>query len=131
GENAQNDILENVDLNWSRINLPKINSEIDKIISGYNYKNSANTLTQILALKNNLEKEKNSINNEYYLQLIDYKIKEINHVAIQLSGLFAEATTSIQNYSVGDSLAIKLSANMRQAKGFNSEIEIHVLTSKE
>jgi hypothetical protein len=98
--------MDGVVTNWSRLNAPKIQSSIQKIISGYKIDQPASIVPSLVQLYQQVKTLPESQWKTYQLNLIQSTIESA-------AGLLVEATTTKQQvYPEGD-LAIQVLVNQR------------------
>ncbi|MES2847951.1 MAG: PIG-L family deacetylase [Bacteroidota bacterium] len=106
GEKPVNDLFDGVDVGWNRVNQKNIEDSIAAIISKYDLQNPVTSLKGLVSIY----KAMRQLDDSYWKQ---QKLKELNNLIENCSGLFMEATTNTQYAVHGDSLKINLVANNR------------------
>ena len=106
GEKPVNDLLEDVDVSWNRVNQKSIEDSIAAVILKYDLQNPGASLRNLVNVYNAIEK----MDDSYWKQ---QKLKELNKVIENCSGLFMEATTNSQYAVRGDSMQITAAVNNR------------------
>lgn len=106
GEKPVNDLFEGVDASWNKINQGNIEESIATIIAKYDLQNPAASVKSLVGLYNTITK----LGDSYWK---NQKLKELQQVIENCSGLFMEATAGSQFAVQGDSLKVNLVANNR------------------
>ncbi len=106
GEKPVNDLMDGVDVSWGKINQSSIEDSIKNIIQKYDLQNPSTSIKSLVCLYGTVQKLEDS----YWKQ---QKLKEIQNVIENCSGLFIEATASSQYAVQGDTVKITASANNR------------------
>ncbi len=106
GDKPVNDLFDGVDVSWNRVNQKAIEDAVAEIISKYDLQNPVASLKNLLSLYKSIQQLEDS----YWKQ---QKLKELQAVIENCSGLFIEATSNNQYAVQGDSLKITLAANNR------------------
>jgi len=106
GDTAKMDIMDGVVTNWSRLNAPKIQSSIQKIISVYKIDQPAVIVPSLVQLHEEVKGLPESQWKTYQLNLIQSTI-------ISAAGLLVEATTTKQQVFPEGDLAIQVLVNQR------------------
>ena len=101
-----NDLFDNVDVNWSRINEAGFTKGINKLIEKFDISHPEKSLTALVDLYKKIE----ALPDDYWR---NKKMEELKEVIQNCSGLFMEATTNTQYGVQGDSLKINLVVNNR------------------
>lgn len=92
GEPVLNDILEGVDVSWKRFNSSaKFVKTLDGILSKFNAAHPEQSVKALVKLYSNLKSLRMHGDAEYYKQL---KLKEIEQLIVQCSGLWMETLSS-------------------------------------
>jgi hypothetical protein len=100
------DIMDGVVTNWSRLNAPKIQSSIQKMISTYKIDQPAATVPSLVQLYQQVKTLPESQWKHYQLNLIQSTIESA-------AGLLVEATTTKQQVYPEGELAIQVLVNQR------------------
>lgn len=116
GDKPVNDLLEGVDVNWSRIDQKNIEDSITAIISKYDLQRPVASLKTLVGLYGMI----NKLDDSYWK---DQKLKELQSVIENCSGLFMEATTNTQYAVQGDSLKVNFTVNNRL--GISTSVDVH------
>jgi LmbE family N-acetylglucosaminyl deacetylase len=106
GDTAKMDIMDGVVTNWSRLNAPKIQSSIQKIISTYKIDQPAAIVPSLVQLYQDVKGLPESQWKTYQLNLIQSTIESA-------AGLLVEATTTKQQVFPEGDLAIQVLVNQR------------------
>jgi hypothetical protein len=106
GDSAKMDIMDGVVTNWSRLNAPKIQSSIQKIISGYKIDQPSAIVPSLVQLHEEVKGLPESQWKTYQLNLIQSTIESA-------AGLLVEATTTKQQVFPEGDLAIQVLVNQR------------------
>ncbi len=101
-----NDLFDDVDVNWSRINEASFTKSINKLIEKFDVSHPEKMVPVLVDLYKKLE-----ILPEDYWR--NKKLEEVKGLIQNCSGLFMDATTSTQYGVQGDSLKINLVVNNR------------------
>lgn len=110
GDSAAKDLMDGIDISWNKYSSNNISSEINDILNNYKISNPSESLPAIKNLYKKLIAFRPNNN------LIDKKIKELEQLILNISGIFIEATTAKQQFIEGDTLAITCTINSRVAK---------------
>jgi LmbE family N-acetylglucosaminyl deacetylase len=114
GDAAKMDIMDGVVTNWSRLNAPKIQASIQKIISTYKIDQPAAVVPSLVQLYQQVKTLPESQWKRYQLNLIQSTIESA-------AGLLVEATTTKQQVYPEGELAIQVLVNQRS--NLNSSLE--------
>jgi LmbE family N-acetylglucosaminyl deacetylase len=114
GDSAKMDIMDGVVTNWSRLNAPKIQASIQKIISTYKIDQPAAIVPSLVQLYQQVKTLPESQWKHYQLNLIQSTIEAA-------AGLLVEATTTKQQVYPEGELAIQVLVNQRS--NLNSSLE--------
>jgi LmbE family N-acetylglucosaminyl deacetylase len=106
GDKPVNGLLDGVTTNWSRVNGNDIGKMTEKIINDYSPSHPENSVPALVALYQSVQK----INDAYWKE---QKLKEIQELIKECSGLFLEAVTTAPYAVQGDSLKINFTINNR------------------
>ena len=97
-ENTQTtstDLFEGIDLTWKRLNLPKIDKEINEIIKKYNPLAPNESVNELVLLYKSIQNIPENVGNNISQTDIFYwktqKLKELEVILISCAGLWAEA----------------------------------------
>ncbi|MEP7256405.1 MAG: PIG-L family deacetylase, partial [Ferruginibacter sp.] len=101
-----NDLMDNVDVSWSRINEVVLTGTVNRIIEKFDVEHPERSVNALTKLYKNAE----AIKDEYWKT---QKLNSINDLVQNCSGLFMDATTNTQYAVQGDSLKINLVVNNR------------------
>lgn len=101
GDAVKNDLMDNVNISWSRINGgEQIEKKINDIITAFSFEHPESSVAALVELYKSIKQLPES----YWR---NKKLDEVQQVIINCSGLFAEATTN-DTYAVeGDSLHVQ------------------------
>jgi LmbE family N-acetylglucosaminyl deacetylase len=114
GDSAKMDIMDGVVTNWSRLNAPKIQSSIRKMISTYKIDQPAAIVPSLVQLYQQVKTLPESQWKNYQLNLIQSTIESA-------AGLLVEATTTKQQVVPEGDLTIQVLVNQRS--NLNSSLE--------
>ncbi len=106
GEPPVNDLMDNVDISWNRINEKSLATTVNKIIDKFDIEHPERSVYALTRLYKSTE----SINEDHWKK---QKLNAVNELIQQCSGLFMDATTNTQYAVQGDSLKINLVVNNR------------------
>lgn len=96
------DLMEGVDVSWKQVpGSEAVTGLIEKTIAGFDFLQPQKSLAQLAAIYTVLQKMPKG----YWP---DKKMSEVANLMLWCSGLFMEATTSVQNAVKGDSLRISI-----------------------
>ena len=114
GDTAKMDIMDGVVTNWSRLNAPKIQSSIQKVIGTYKIDQPASIVPSLVQLYQQVKTLPESQWKTYQLNLIQSTIESA-------AGLLVEATTTKQQVLQEGELAFQVLVNQRS--NVNSSLE--------
>lgn len=100
------DLMDNVDVSWSRVNSSSYTNIVNKIIEKFDVQHPELALPALVALYKNVETLKDDFWKEQ-------KLNAIKDIIQNCSGLFMDATTNTQYAVQGDSLKLNLVVNNR------------------
>ena len=106
GDKPVNDLMDGVDVTWKKINENIIQDSIKNIISKFDEQNPPASLKSLVNLYNTVQK----VTDSYWKE---QKLKEIQAVIENASGLFMEATAGSQFAVQGDSVKLLVTVNNR------------------
>ena len=107
GDNLKNDLMDNVDISWNRINGgEEIEKKVNDIIAAFSFEHPENSVAALVELYKSIKQLPDS----YWR---NKKLDEVQQVIINCSGLFAEATTADAYAVEGDSLHVQFFVNKR------------------
>ncbi len=101
-----NDLMDNVDISWSRINEVVLTGTVNRIIEKFDVEHPERSVLALTRLYKNTE----AIKDEYWKK---QKLNAIGDLLQNCSGLFLDATTNTQYAVQGDSIKINLVVNNR------------------
>ena len=104
GEQIVNDLMDGVDVGWSRTKNPSVTNTVESIVKHFDPQQPEKSIEALVGLKNYL---KENVNNSYWVL---QKLDEIGLLIRACTGLFAEAVASQQFAVYGDSLKISFNA---------------------
>jgi LmbE family N-acetylglucosaminyl deacetylase len=105
GEKAVNDLFDGVDLSWNRYKETKeLKKRIDQLISDYPYKPQDALLKDLMIVYKAFQKIPET-DKELAAQK-ELKIAQLKKIILGYCGIWADATTSVQTVSPGESLKI-------------------------
>ena len=103
--------------NWLRINgAEHIQDNVNTIIGHYEPRNPGAIVKELLLLRKDIAK----INNEFWKEI---KLREIDDLIVQCSGIYIEAKADDFSKTTGDSLSVDFEI-IQRTSGLNIEIEI-------
>ena len=106
GQAPVNDLMDDVDFSWNRINASSLTGEVKRIIEKFDVEHPEKSLLALTKLYKNV----GEVKDEYWK---DLKLNAVNDLIENCSGLFMEATTNTQFAVQGDSLKLNLVVNNR------------------
>jgi LmbE family N-acetylglucosaminyl deacetylase len=101
-----NNLMDNVDVSWSRINEVVMTGEVNRIIEKFEVEHPERSVAALVKLYKKAE----AVKDEYWRT---QKLNAISNLLHSCSGLFIDATTNTQYAVQGDSLKINLVVNNR------------------
>lgn len=108
GDSAKTDLMEGVDIGWSRINgSTSIETQINNIIAGFSFEKPEQSVAALVRLYKNIKVLPECLWKKKKLEDVQYLIE-------QCSGLFAEATTIQESLTQGDTLKVNFFFNKRK-----------------
>jgi LmbE family N-acetylglucosaminyl deacetylase len=107
GDKPVNGLLDGVTTDWSRINATDIGTMTEKIISDYSTAHPENSVPALVQLYQSVQK---SVTDAYWKE---QKLKEIQELIKECSGLYMEAVTTVPYAVQGDSLKLSFTINNR------------------
>jgi LmbE family N-acetylglucosaminyl deacetylase len=107
GDKPVNDLLDGVTTNWTRVNANDIGEMTEKIINDYSPAHPENSVAALVQLYQSVQK---NTSDAYWKE---QKLKEIQELIKECSGLFLEAVTTTPYAVQGDSLKINFTINNR------------------
>jgi LmbE family N-acetylglucosaminyl deacetylase len=87
GDSLSDDLMNDVNTGWQRIEAPQITNKVDRIINDYSFEHPERSVSALTALYREIAQLKPS-----YWQ--EKKLEEIKEIILQCSGLLMEATTN-------------------------------------
>ena len=117
GDSAVEDIFDGIDVTWNRVGAQHLEKVVEKIIDKFDASQPDLIITDLLALRSQIEQ----IEDLFWRNI---KIKEVDHLLIDCSGLFLGAWA--QDYTVvpGESVTVDLEIVNRS----NAKIKLAALT---
>ncbi|MGG9963010.1 PIG-L family deacetylase [Ferruginibacter sp. SUN106] len=113
-----NDLMDGIDLSWSRVTKENIENTINDIFKNYDVQHPEKSDAALVKLYTDLDK----INDPYWKTL---KQAEIKKIIENCSGLFMEAVANTQYAVQGDSLKVTLTVNNRSgANILSADVQI-------
>jgi len=106
GDKPVSDLMDGVDVSWSRIGQKNIEDSLKNIVARYDLQNPSASLEGLVKIY----KAITTLENSYWKK---QKLKEVQNLVEASSGLFLEATANSQFAVQGDSLKITVTANNR------------------
>jgi len=106
GDKPTTDLMDGIDVNWSRVKNDVIANSINDIIQHYSAEHPEQSVSALVKLYQSIK----TIDDVYWKT---QKLKEIQNLIEECSGLFLEATTNTQYAVQGDSLKINFVINNR------------------
>ncbi len=101
-----NDLFDEVDVNWSRVNEATVTKSVNKLIAKFEVSHPEKSVAALVDLYKKIE----SLPVDYWR---NKKMEEVKELIQNCSGLFMDATTTTQYAVQGDSLKINLVVNNR------------------
>jgi LmbE family N-acetylglucosaminyl deacetylase len=134
GTAPKNDMMEDVDLSWSRVpGGQEIASLINTATAAFDFLQPHKSIPQLAAVYTALQRMPES----YWRKV---KMEEVARLIAWSSGLFMEATTSVQNAVQGDSLRVNITVNNRngaplkwqrlQVEGFDTTLNLTLVANR-
>jgi hypothetical protein len=134
GTKPMKDIMDEVDVNWSRVNGGEtIAPLVQAAINNYDFVQPHKSIGQLVVIYKAL---KNMPVSYWQTQ----KLKEVEQLILSCTGLWMDATTNVQNAVQGDSLRVNFSMNNRSgadiklkritANGFDSSFNTSLKTNQ-
>ncbi|GAB2807015.1 hypothetical protein GCM10027043_02420 [Ferruginibacter profundus] len=118
GSTPVNDLMDGIDLSWSRVTKENIGNTINDIFKNYDVQHPEKSDAALVKLYTDLDK----INDPYWKEL---KQAEIKKIIENCSGLFMEAVANTQYAVQGDSLKVTLTVNNRSgANILSADVQI-------
>lgn len=125
GDQPEQNLFDDVNTSWSRINHPDIQQQILQIQKDFSFEQPYNSVTSLVELYRSLKK----LPDGYWKK---QKLKETQQLIESAAGLFADATANTATAVQGDSLKITLQLNMRSAANvFAGKAYVSVLSNPE
>ena len=118
GDKPVNDLMDGVDVSWQKLNQKNVEDLINGAISKYDLQNPSASLKELVNIYNTVYQ----LPDGYWKQ---QKLKELNAVIENASGLFLDATTTAQYAVQGDSLKVTVVANNRTGASV-SDIDVSI-----
>jgi LmbE family N-acetylglucosaminyl deacetylase len=107
GDKPTTDLLDGVNSSWSRVDNDGIGKEVNDIINNFSAEHPERSVNALAQLYSDVQK---NISDDYWRQ---QKLREIQNLIEECSGLFLEATTNTQYAVQGDSLKVNFIINNR------------------
>lgn len=101
-----NDLMDNVDVSWSRVNEVVMTGNVKRVIEKFDVEHPERSVPALTKLYKNAE----AVKDEYWRT---QKLNTISELLQNCSGLFMDATTNTQYAVQGDSLKLNLVVNNR------------------
>ncbi len=117
GDPATTSLFDGIDITWGRVNRKDIGEDIQDILEHYNYNHPDASLPALLAVRKKIEEVKDAYWREE-------KLKEINAVILDCSGLMAEFYTNKPQATAGAALPFTMHVIAR------SQMPVHVVSVK-
>ena len=112
GDAPKNDLLDGIDINWSRLGAPAIQEQVAAMLKQYNLEQPAAIVPSLVDLYAKVKALPNSVWRNYELQQIQLLIKDA-------AGLFIEATTQKAQVIPGENMAVQVLVNQRSSVSSN------------
>jgi len=112
GDAPKNDLLDGIDINWSRLGAPAIQEQVAAMLKQYNLEQPAAIVPSLVDLYAKVKALPNSVWRNYELQQIQLLIKDA-------AGLFIEATTQKAQLIPGENMAVQVLVNQRSSVSSN------------
>ncbi|MEY3208953.1 MAG: hypothetical protein RL064_984, partial [Bacteroidota bacterium] len=106
GEKPLNDIMDGVNTNWTRLNAPAIQQEINTVLNAFNLQEPAASVPALVNLHERIAMLPNSI-------WKTVKLAELQNLIKESAGIFIEATTQQQQVVPGTNLQVQFLLNQR------------------
>ncbi len=113
GDKPVNDLMDGVEVGWARVNQQQIDDSINNIIAKYDLQNPSTSLKSLVSIYGTLF----NLPVSFWKQ---QKLKELQNVIENCSGLFLEATANSQYAVQGDTIKVTITANNRLAVNANN-----------
>ena len=106
GDAPKNDLLDGVDISWSRLGAASIQEDIAAIVKQYQIERPAASVPALVALYTKVNALPKTVWRNYELQQIQHLIKEA-------AGIFIEASTQKAQVIPGETMAVQVLINQR------------------
>ena len=108
GEAPTKDLMDGIDINWSRLGATTIQSDINKMIQQFQIDQPSTIVPSLVALYTKVKALPNSVWRNYELQQIQSLIKDA-------AGIFIEASTQKAQVIPGENLGLQVLINQRSS----------------
>ncbi len=107
GDSLENDLMNGINTSWSRISgTEKIQQAINSVINHFNFENPSLSIPALVSIYNALQQlPKNN--------WVSFKMKELQQIILQCSGLFIEATSNKEYAVQGEKINVSFFINSR------------------
>ncbi len=122
GTPAQKDILDDVANSWDKTELKTLQKQFDFIITNYNFKNPAQSVSPLIKLYKALKKLPQT-------DLVLLKTKQVLQLIENCSGLYFEVYSNVPSVAVGDSLQINYEA-VDRLKALPKNLQVSFFNTK-
>lgn len=119
GDSLDNDLMNNVNTNWSRINATHIETTINNLIAAYSFEHPENSVPGLVVIFQQIQQ----LPAGYWQQK---KLAEVKELILQCSGLLAEATTTSEYAVPGSSFETKFLITLRN----NADVTLQTVSMK-
>ncbi|MGK7392386.1 MAG: PIG-L family deacetylase [Candidatus Cyclobacteriaceae bacterium M2_1C_046] len=109
GDQAREDIFEDIDIGWSSVGAPEIEDRINNIIKTYNPLEPSESVNSLLRLRNEIS----LISNEHWKE---FKINDLDKIIQDVLGLYFEATVDRPYLVPGEKYEVNLELVNRSDK---------------
>ena len=101
GDTAKGNLFEGIDFTWQRISREDISYLVNGIINSFNIKEPSQSIPKLIKLRKIIE----TVDNEYWRK---QKLKEVDQLILQCSGLFIQMTSLSSKKTINDSVSFNL-----------------------
>ena len=108
GDAPVNDLMDGIDIGWSRLGAASLQTELNNILKQFQIDNPAAIVPSLVSLYTKVNSLPNSVWKNYQLQQIQSLIKDA-------AGIFIEASTQKSQVIPGETIGVQLLINQRSA----------------
>ncbi len=108
GDAPVNDLMDGIDIGWSRLGAASLQTELNKILKQFQIDQPAAIVPSLVSLYTKVNSLPNSVWKNYQLQQIQSLIKDA-------AGIFIEASTQKSQVIPGETIGVQLLINQRSA----------------